>query len=212
MAKKDSFIADVYLAKIPSGIGQGVLLPIERQNEVLACKNERVKGQKYYAWKLLEHALRESFGYKIGDLEFCKGKNGKWTTPRCHFSISHSYNVVAVAVASGPIGVDVEKIAPEKAEFLQKTLTEQEREEFALIIEACDRAQYLFESWTKKESIFKKAGDGSFRPSKIAVDIGGLATKKLSIDGEEYVLSVAAENAIEARYFLDVDLSEKDVQ
>ncbi len=208
MVRKDGLIADVYMAKIPDGMGQDVLFPIERQNEVLACGNEKVRRQKYYAWKLLEYALRESFGWEMEGLSLCKGKNGKWTSPRCYFSLSHSHNAVAVAVSEGPIGVDVEKIAPEKAEFLQKTLTEQERAEFSLVVGERNRLKYLFESWTKKESIFKKVGDGLFRPQKIAVDKGAVTKEKLSIDGEEYVLSVAADNAVDVRYFLGVELTE----
>ncbi len=197
-------IADVYVAKIPDETGKEMLFPMERQNEVLACGNEKVRRQKYYAWKLLEYALRETFGYEMKTLSFCKGRNGKWTSPSCYFSISHSNGVVAVAVASAPIGVDVEKIAPEKAEFLQKVLTEKEREKLALISCKEERAEYLFELWTKKESIFKKVGDGAFRPSKIVVTEHSVATKKFAVDGVEYMLSVAAENAAGARYFFDV--------
>ncbi len=206
MAKEQNGTVGVYLTKIPAEIGQGVLYPIERQNEVLACTNEKARRQKYYAWKLLDYALSESFGYKIGDLELCKGKNGKWTSPSCYFSLSHSHNAVAVAVSDRPIGVDVEKLAPKKAEFLQRVLTEQERAEFGLLVGEKSRLEYLFESWTKKESIFKKAGEGAFRPKKIAVDTIATASKKIEIGGEEYILSVAAENAQAAQYFFDVDL------
>lgn len=206
MEKTERIIVDVYLTKIPDEIGKEMLFPIERQNEVLACGNEKVRRQKYYAWKLLKYALRESFGYEMERLSFCKEKNGKWTSPSCYFSISHSHDAVAVAVGNAPIGVDLEKIASEKAEFLQKTLTEQERAEFALIACEQDCVKYLFESWTKKESIFKKVGDGAFRPSKIAVD-KGVVTKSVTIDGERYVLSLAAENVAAARYFFDVDFA-----
>lgn len=204
--RKDGLIVDVYWAKIPDEIGKEMLFPLERQNEVLACGNEKVRMQKYYAWKLLKYALRESFGYEMERLSFCKEKNGKWTSPSCYFSISHSHDAVAVAVGNAPIGVDLEKIASEKAEFLQKTLTEQERAEFALLFDENERVEYLFESWTKKESFFKRVGDGAFRPSKIAVD-KGVVTKSVTIDGERYVLSLAAESVAAARYFFDVDFA-----
>ena len=204
--RKDGLIVDVYLTKIPNGMGRDVLFPIERQNEVLACGNEKVRRQKYYAWELLKYALRESFGYEMERLSFCKGKNGKWTSPNCCFSITHSHDAVAVAVGNAPIGVDLEKIAPEKAKFLQTVLTEKERQEFALLFNENERVDYLFEIWTKKESIFKKTGDGVFRPSKIAVD-KGVVTKSVTIDGEKYVLSVAAENVAAVRYFFDVDFA-----
>ena len=208
MMKTKTLFADVYWAKIPSEMGQNVLFPPERQKEIIACGNEKVRRQKYYAWKLLEYALRESLGCEIGDLEFFKGNNGKWTSSSCYFSLSHSHSAVAVAVSDYPIGVDVEKLVPEKAEFLQRVLTEQERAEFALLVGEKSRLEYLFESWTKKESVFKKAGDGSFRPTKIAVDKNFVTTKKVLIDGEEYALSMAAENVTGVRHFVGVELTE----
>ena len=199
--------ADVYVAELPDGEPVEPLFPAARQEEVLACKDERVRRQKYYAWKLLGYALQRSLGYKIEEMRFRKEKNGKWTTPSCAFSLSHSHGVAAVAVSDGEVGVDVEKIVPERADFLQKILTEQERAAFAAKGEE-DRVQTLFEIWTKKESIFKRAGDGFFRPQKIALESACVQTEKLSLNGGEYALSVATESGVAVRYFFGVDLSE----
>lgn len=198
--------ADVYVAELPDEEPVAPLFPAARQEEVLDCKDDRVRRQKYYAWKLLGYALQRSLGYKIEEMTFCKEKNGKWTTPSCVFSLSHSHGVVAVAVSNGEVGVDVEKIVPKKADFLQRTLTEGERAAFAVKDER-EAAQTLFEIWTKKESIFKRAGYGFFRPHKIAVESACVQTEKLSLDGGEYALSVATESGVAVRYFFDVDLS-----
>ena len=197
--------ASVYVAKLPDKIGLDVLYPQVRQDEITACTNERVKRQKYYAWKLLAYAVKQSFGWDINALSFSKGKNGKWTSPNFSFSLSHSKDVVVVAISGAPIGMDVEKIEPEKAEFLQKTLTEKEREEFALLVENNDRIDYLFERWTQKESCFKIVGSGAFRPAKIVIG-GVVESKKVKMDGEEYMLSVAMESVARVQYFFDVGL------
>ena len=147
--------AFVYVAKLPDKIGLDVLYPQARQDEINTCASERVKRQKYYAWKLLAYALQDGFGVDINTLSFSKGKNGKWTSPSFSFSLSHSKDVVAVAISKNAIGVDVEKIVPEKAEFLEKTLTDDERKQWLSLESEPARIEYLFERWTKKESFFK---------------------------------------------------------
>ncbi len=206
---KNMPISDVYLAKIPSETGEDTLYPQARQDEVDACTNDKVKRQKYYAWKLLEYALNRTFGYKMSNLVFEKTKRGKWTTPSCFFSISHSENAVAVAVSRREIGVDVEKIDGVKEGVIQKVLTKSENKEFSAIgvDENARRREYLVGKWTQKESVFKTADSGAFRPSKIETSAHALATKKVCVDGEEYMLSVATENLANARYYLEVDLS-----
>lgn len=208
MREQNGRIADVYVAKMPREIGAERILPTARADEIAECQSDKVQRQKYYAWRLLGYALQQTFGYAIETLDFCKGKNGKWTTPYCYFSLSHSENAVAVAVSDRAIGVDVERVNAEKAAFLQTVLTAQEREEIAVLTDETERVEYLFKRWTQKESFFKRAGDGAFRPSKIAVDGALVSTKKMVIDGEEYMLSVAVENVAAARYVLDVDLTE----
>lgn len=208
MEEQNGRIADVYVAKMPREIGAGRIFPTARAAEIAECQSDKVKRQKYYAWRLLGYALQQTFGYAIERIDMCKSKNGKWTTPHCYFSLSHSENAVAVAVSDRAIGVDVERVNAEKAAFLQTVLTAQEGEEIAVLTDETERVEYLFKRWTQKESFFKRTGDGAFRPSKIAVDGELVTTKKLSIESEEYMLSVAVENAANTRYVLDVDLTE----
>ena len=204
---KNMPIVDVYLAEIPKQMGVEPLALAMRQEEILDCGNESVRRQKYYAWKLLEYALARSFGYKIADMEFVKTKYGKWTTPSCFFSISHSENAVAVAVSRKEIGVDVERINDAKDGFIQKVLTKEETKAFAHV-PPLEKTEYLIGKWTEKESIFKTLNAGAFRPNKIAVADYMVATKKVVVGGEAYSLSVATENLSSARYYLDVKLSE----
>ncbi len=197
----------VYLAKIPNKDGKGELFPAQRQAELLSCTNVGVRRQKYYVWRLLEYALRHALALDIHDLEFVKMKSGKWTSQGCCFSLSHSHNAVAVAVSHGEIGVDVELLNAKKEDFLQTTLTAAEGKEYAKIASPA-RLEYLFGKWTQKESVFKKVGDGLFRPSKIVLDGQFTDTRKIALDGEEYMLSVAANDIADVRYYLDVDISE----
>ena len=205
MEEKKPIFTDVYVANVPDEIGNDLLFPSERQNEVLACANDRARRQKYYVWKLLGYALQRSCGLEMDALAFHKEKSGKWTVPNCYFSLSHSYNAVAVAVSNRPIGVDLELISDRKEGILQKTLTAAERAEYETL-PPNTKLEYLIKTWTQKESFFKMTGDGLFRPQKIAVDKSLIATKKFQISGEEYVLSVAAENVTYVRRFEQIDL------
>ena len=150
MQPKKTPIIDVYFAKIPPVDGKGTLYPAQRQAELSSCSHTRVRRQKYYVWKLLEYALWQSLALDIRTLEFSKTKNGKWTVQDCCFSLSHSHNVVAVAISSGEIGVDVERIDEKRKEVLQKTLTETERLEYEKI-PPFSRLEYLFCRWIWRE-------------------------------------------------------------
>ena len=83
-------IANVYIAEIPNQSEWGEVYPPARQAEIDAVKNEKVKREKYYVWKLLEYALLHAFGKRIEEISFTKSVNGKWECDFCYFSLSHS--------------------------------------------------------------------------------------------------------------------------
>ena len=165
---------DVYIAKIPFDTEEIILYPPARQEEVLGCTNEKVRRHKYYVWKLLLYALEKSLSLKGEDIVFEKTKEGKWICPACFFSLSHSENIVAVALSENTVGVDVEKIRPVNSSVLKKLVNEKASvEEF-------------FKKWTEKESVFKAFGR----------KYGGnyfLQTQTLPLEEEKYVLSVVTE-------------------
>ena len=202
-------IADVYVATIPKRMGEKTLHPVERMEEVLNCTNEQVKKQRYYAWKLLEYGLERTFGQKIANLTFEKTKGGKWTSSTCYFSISHSENAVAVVLSRKPIGVDIEILRPTKNGFIEKVLTKKEQTEFSSIPQE-DQTEYLIGKWTEKESIFKAYEEGRFQPAKIETGSYFVKSKKLVVDGEEYILSVAGDTLGNLRIFENIDLGESE--
>ena len=202
-------IADVYVATIPKRMGEKTLHPVERMEEVLNCTNEQVKKQRYYAWMLLEYGLERTFLQKIANLTFEKTKGGKWTSSTCYFSISHSENAVAVVLSRKPIGVDIELLRPTKNGFIEKVLTKKEQTEFSSIPQE-DQTEYLIGKWTEKESIFKAYEEGRFQPAKIETGRYFVKSKKLVVDGEEYILSVAGDTLGNLRIFENIDLGESE--
>ena len=158
-----------------------------------------MQQQKYYAWKLLERALAQSFGWKLNELDVSRNQNGKWECSACYFSLSHSGNVAAVAVAKEPVGVDIE--AWNEARFTdalaEKIATARERE----ALDCTDRKRAALNAlWTKKEAIFKRMGERAFRPKLIEASEYATVTKAIQSGNERYLLSVACNNLEQAMF------------
>lgn len=197
-------ICHVYTAKIPQDVQIGQLSCQLRNEEIANVSHKDVKAEKYYVWKLLEYALYKTFGYKASEMTFDKC-NGKWTTPSCCFSLSHSNGVVACAVSRMKVGVDVEIVDGSHQKTITRVLNSQEK---ALIDGLCDYHldKALITIWSQKESIFKTQNSNKFAPAKIQTVGQSVATITLDVDGKEYVLSTATPFVEKIRYFHNVDL------
>lgn len=202
-------LVDVYTALIPEKFVMKDVYPSARQKEIESCKNIKVKTEKYFVWKLLEYALNRSFGYKIQNLDFKKDRHGKWTTSSCYFSLSHSDNVVAVAVSRSPVGVDVERIREVKSRAIEKTLTEIEKKAYMDFAQD-DKEQFLITIWSAKESVFKASDEKAFKPSKTQGLSETVASEKISFASDDYVLSVCTSHVENIRKFYRIDLGESD--
>ena len=109
----------VYLLDIEDLIFNSDLSDIDscRAKYINSISNEKRKKQSYFVWKLLERALKIE---GIKDFSFVNN-NGKWqlTNEKVKFSLSHSFNMVCVAVDNSCVGVDVEKMG-DKILLLEK--------------------------------------------------------------------------------------------
>lgn len=189
---------EVYVAEIPQA-AIGEVLPLLRQEQIQSTPNEGLKRQRYYVWKLLEYALRQSYGYEIKDLHFSRDEGGKWTCRECFFSLSHTKDSVAVAVSRKPVGVDLEctdhAVRPGLAD---KILTPEEK---ALPRE--DENAFLLQMWCAKEALFKAGKDQTFQPQRISA-LSGVKTQMISLGGKEYCIAIAAEILRNIRIYSDI--------
>lgn len=203
---------NIYVKKYPFDILNNDVYPKERAEEINSCGNQDVKNEKFYVWKLLEHGLKHSLGKNIKDFNFTK--NGyKWTCDKCNFSLSHTGNLVAVAVARNSVGVDIEEIDFERFEKIpsEKILTRNEIDQNKNM-QKKRLITHLNRLWTIKESIFKKNNDNAFAPTKIEVDEYSHITKIVDVGGEKYFLSVATDNINIIKFHADKDIKiEEDV-
>ncbi len=164
---------------------------------------------------LVAHALKRIVlsahaGVPAGALAFavvcrhCGGAHGK---PRLsegadaiEFSLSHSGERVVLAVARGvPLGIDVERLAPERdrASLAPMVLSAAEQSVMATMPVA-KHNEALLRYWTRKEALLKATGDG------LAVPPASLTVS--APDAAPALLSWAAKPALSTPAFL-VDLN-----
>ncbi len=199
-------VVDVYIAKIPDGLELAPLFPKEREDEVGGVSNERVKKEKYFVWRLLEYALERSLGLRMKRLKISKSENGKWRSPSCEFSLSHSDGAIAVAVSRAPVGVDIEALSAHTSERLyERVFTEEELAEYNALPED-KRREYFISAWTAKEAAFKRSSAITFEPSKTDSRAREQKNFAVELDGKKYILAVSTANPEKIKLYENVDL------
>ena len=197
---------DVYVANIPSAESSLPLSCAERQSDIDKISNERARREKYYAWRLLEYAIKNSLGADASRLSFTRGDNNRWRCDGLELSLSHSGDALAVAISDRAVGVDVERIRVKSADRLANfVLTESERAEYEKSAE-CERDEWLIRRWCAKEAIFKSLDKDSFKPTTIEISEFFCDIRAISIDGEKYILSAAAKSADDVRVFENIEI------
>ena len=206
---------DVYIAKLPENELNEPLSCAERQIDIDKISNERVRRERYYVWRLLEYAIKNSLGADASRLYFTKGENKRWFCKDVEFSLSHSDNVVAVAIFNPCnnaekqlVGVDIEKISIKNVEKMANfVLTPSERNSFEGVNNA-EREEWLIRRWCEKEAIFKSLDESAFAPKKIETSETFCNSRKIEICGKKYIFAVAAKKADEIRIFNDMNCLE----
>lgn len=169
------------------------LYPKARYDEVLSCKNETLRQEKYQVWKLLEKAVREYTSLDFDNIKFTKTANGKWVCPDFYFSLSHTDGAICVAVSSRPVGVDIERAVPLRERFADKILTKDERTYYDTLGKE-EGGEFLLDAWVKKESLFKLLGEESLLPSLRDTLSSPVTVQRISVKDNEYVLALAGES------------------
>ena len=196
----------IYVARLPHYECDDPLFCVERQNEINSISNERVRREKYYVWKLLEYAAKDSFVQDVSSVRFAKGKNGKWSCKDFEFSISHSTEAVVVAVSDNSVGIDVERIRVKRSKKLAEyILTESEFFEYSDIPDEKSE-DYIVRKWCQKEAVFKSQNKARFKPSEIETAEFFCVTKAFDIGDEKYILAVAAKRRQEVEIIELFDL------
>lgn len=99
------------------------------------------------AYAVLRAALYDLCGWEtLPDMAYSeRGKPYFSAYPGVHFSLSHSYGCILVGVHDRPLGVDIERFRPVRAERLRRVLGAETEEDF-------------WRRWTEYESRCKRRG------------------------------------------------------
>ncbi len=134
-------------------------------------RQKRDRLRTVLADALARRMLAEVLGCRTAEVEFSYTETGKpyLKNGGLHFSISHSEDLVAVAIADKPIGVDIEKIRTVIPRTAKKYFCGDERlylfghEPRDVDYDSVPTPDVLvrfFEIWTAKEAYLKADGEG----------------------------------------------------
>jgi|GEM_PF-5408453 4'-phosphopantetheinyl transferase len=152
-------------------------LPASMQAGIRAYESSGQVSLRVLGKTLLRHALQQQFpGSSLDDYRHTPPKAPFIEVSTAQFSISHSEQLVACAIADGmPVGLDVERIHPIELPLMQAYFDAINWEQ---IMQAPDPAACFYRYWTMKEATLKAAGLG----------LHETALEQCHIRGEEVVL------------------------
>ncbi len=151
----------------------GLLDETERQRWA-AYRREADRERFLVGCALAKTAIATYTGQHPADVRFdrtcprCGGPHGKPAAGGGpEHSVAHSGDLIAVAVAAAPVGVDVEQLdgrphlpgAGNPEALARLVLAEDERAVLAAV-HPSDRARAFLVAWTRKEAVTKAKGDG----------------------------------------------------
>lgn len=182
----------VYVADVSDSLSLDGIYPEQRYNEIESTKALETKKHKLSAWRLLQTSLSD-IGFDIRDVHPYKDVSGKWMcTDGPFFSISHSKNLVCVAISSSNVGVDIQcKEKDYGDDFAERILTSTELGEYYKL-NTDERVDYIYRAWCQKESIMKTLNTKSFFPSRIETGKFQLYFTSLNHGEDTYYLSVCS--------------------
>ena len=200
-------VVDLYIARLPEAVTLSPVYPKERWEQIQSAACERVRRERYVAWRLLEWALLRSFGMKMEKAAPRLLNTGKWVSDNVHFSISHTEGAVAVAVSRAPVGVDIELIAQRECQqqLARRFMTERELDAYLAAPEG-EREERFTAAWVLREAAFKREGGSTFVPREVAVPEGQTASGEIAFDACRYAYAVCTETPERLRVYSDVKL------
>lgn len=212
-SKEIAPLLDVYVAKISPNYSEKILCCELRNQEIKNTRDETLKLQKYWAWRLLEYAVKNSLNLDPENVNFQKQQSGEWTADDFYFSISHSDEMICVAVSNEAVGVDIESVkhffksvnSMEKQVALKKRISHQNETESYFSNFANDennQANLLLELWLKKESAFKFCKNEIFFPK----DIDTTKFNYIIKNTDEYSFAVCSEISSVVKIFVIDDI------
>ncbi|MBP5308551.1 MAG: 4'-phosphopantetheinyl transferase superfamily protein [Clostridia bacterium] len=176
-----------------------VLIDNYRREKINSSSNVGYKRRSLFAGLLLRHALSQAGVGENSLSDIVRNEYGKpyLKAGKPYFSISHSGNLIAVAVADFNIGIDIE--VPQNTDYSRiasKVLSDNEMIDY---MKSSDRSVFFTEKWVMKESYLKFIGTGLGKypkdVTKESITSGGcrFITEKKRENGTEFFISVVSD-------------------
>ncbi|MBQ6266383.1 MAG: 4'-phosphopantetheinyl transferase superfamily protein [Clostridia bacterium] len=148
-------------------------LPPALQEELLACGHTGHRNQRIAAAALCRDVLAAESGMARSALSILRTPAGKPFCPDTplRFSLSHSGDLVAMAVSDREIGVDLERLRPVRLDAARRIAVPAELDYIG------DDPRRFLQIWTLKEAYFKCIGTGLMgREQEISFSVGADGT------------------------------------
>ncbi len=168
---------------------------LEKANKI---KDENKKLQSLISYLLLRYAFSE-LDIKLEEYEFYYMNNKPFIKDlNYYFNITHSHNIVAIAISDTNVGIDCEFVNYEKdlTKVAKYALTIEEYSEF-LALNKEDSCNYFYQKWVMKESYFKMLNKGLTKEfSAVSLDCEVFELEDL-FNNKYYLASTLNTNNIE---------------
>ena len=151
---------------------------LSREEHERASRLRRGRERWIVARSLLRRVLGGCLGCQPREIELRLGPNGKPELagfdrePTPHFNLSHSGEMVTIAVAPTPVGVDVEQLRDlaDLPGLARHSLGADERSALDALPVA-RRAEGFIAAWTRKEAYLKARGLGLAQLKSVSVNV-----------------------------------------
>ncbi len=161
----------------------------EKKSEYLSSSNENRKKSILLSQGFAKEKIAEEFSLDKKDIIFSVTPAGK---PYCkshrkiYFSLSHSGDFLALAISSGDVGIDIEKIREAKESLVNRVCCENEKKK---IFSDKNPDKKFTEIWTRKEAYLKALGTGIDR-ELVSIDTTDEKLKFTTEINEDFIVSV----------------------
>ncbi len=138
------------------------LISQERQNEILAKKQESARKSSVLGEFLARKGINQLTGIDLKDIIIEKDEKGKPFAKglNINFSISHSGDLVVCAISEGKIGIDCEYIREVNLKIARHFFDGLDKRFIFEIDDVQEQNIRFFKVWTAKEAYFKYLGTG----------------------------------------------------
>lgn len=179
----------IYYAKI--GEEPEEELPENIRRHIAEYRNETVRRRSLCAWRLFMMMAAEE-GVETPEIGFYEYGKPYFIQPAgWYFSLSHSEEYAACALARKPVGVDIQKIRPVDLGVPRRSFSEEEQQKLRL---SNSPEEELIRIWTLKEAVVKASGLGLRQDLRyVNASAGSYKSWKL----EDYIVSVYCVDACE---------------